>query len=836
MNVSAWSIRNPTPAILLFIMLTLVGLLGFQSMKIQNFPDIDLPTINIVASLPGASPAQMETEVARKIENSVATLQNVKHIYTKVQDGTATITVEFRLEKSTQDALDDVRDAVARVRSDLPGDMRDPVITKMELAGLPILTYTVASTRMDDEALSWFVDNTITKTMLGVRGVGAVGRVGGVNREVRVELDPLRLQALNATAADISRQLRAVQQEASGGRTDVGGSEQSVRTIATVRSAEELARMSIVLSDGRNIRLDQVADVRDTVAEVRSAALLNGERVVGFEITRSRGAGEVEVAEGVRAALDKLRAEHPDITVVEAFNFVDPVLEGFDGSMLLMYEGAALAVLVVLLFLRDWRATLVAATALPMSVIPAFGVMYFFGFSLNVVTLLSLSLVVGILVDDAIVEIENIMRHLRMGKSPYKAAMEAADEIGLAVIATTFTLDRGVPAHRLHGRRAGQVLRAVRLDGSGGGVLLAGGGAHADADDGRLPAAPAEEGAQGAGLAQHLHALGGVVPEAPHPDDAGSAVLPGRLVCAGAAAADRLHSARRPVADAGEPVAATGQHLRADLRRGRTRARAGDPEPARQAGLHGHRRRQRRRRPVRTGRRRRGAHRHADHQHDPARRARRPQQAGHRIGVAPIPRSAARCAGQGRLRRLVGEIHPGAGRRGRPRAARTCARGRTRPAQHPRHRQRHLHVEPGAPGADRAPGLRARRRSGRHLGGDRRHLAHRHRRRLRPEPGQAEPVAAPGAGGGEAEGRCAHRHRAAVAAGGAGCARAGDAGQRRRPEHRKRPGADRPLRPRAQHQLRDRVEPAAAGRGGTHRAEQAEPEEPAAGCVADHGG
>ncbi len=440
MNVSAWSIRNPTPAILLFIMLTLVGLLGFHSMKIQNFPDIDLPTITVVASLPGASPAQMETEVARKIENSVATLQNVKHIYTKVQDGTATITIEFRLEKSTQDALDDVRDAVARVRSDLPGDLRDPVITKMELAGLPILTYTVASTRMDDEALSWFVDNTITKAMLGVRGVGAVGRVGGVNREVRVELDPMRLQALNATAADISRQLRAVQQEASGGRTDVGGAEQSVRTIATVRSAEELARMSIVLSDGRSIRLDQVATVRDTVAEVRSAALLNGAPVVGFEITRSRGAGEVEVAKGVRAELDKLKAAHPDITIVEAFNFVDPVQEGFDGSMLLMYEGAVLAVLVVLLFLRDWRATLVAATALPMSVIPAFGVMYFFGFTLNVVTLLSLSLVVGILVDDAIVEIENIMRHLRMGKTPYQAAMEAADEIGLAVIATTFTL------------------------------------------------------------------------------------------------------------------------------------------------------------------------------------------------------------------------------------------------------------------------------------------------------------------------------------------------------------------------------------------------------------
>ena len=440
LNVSSWSIRNPIPAVLLFIMLSLGGLLGFQGMKIQNFPDIDLPTVTVVASLPGASPAQLETEVARKIENSLATVQGLKHLYTKVQDGSATITAEFRLEKPTQQAVDDVRDAVARVRSDLPGDMRDPVISKMELSGAPILTYTVGSSRMDEEALSWFVDNRITKDMLSVRGVGAVARVGGVTREVQIELDPARLQALGATAAEISRQLRQVQQEASGGRTDLGGAEQSVRTIATVRSADELARLEIALGDGRHIRLDQVATITDGVAERRSAALLDGKPVVGFEITRTRGAGEVDVAAGVRAQVQKLRDTHPEITITEAFNFVEPVQEGFDGSMLLMVEGAVLAVIVVWFFLRDWRATLVAAVALPLSVIPTFAVMYAFGFTLNTVTLLSLSLVVGILVDDAIVEIENIMRHLRMGKTPFQAAMEAADEIGLAVIATTFTL------------------------------------------------------------------------------------------------------------------------------------------------------------------------------------------------------------------------------------------------------------------------------------------------------------------------------------------------------------------------------------------------------------
>jgi multidrug efflux pump subunit AcrB len=440
MNVSAWSIRNPIPAILLFILLTLAGVMAFRAMKIQNFPDIDLPTVTVVSSLPGASPSQLETEVARKLENSIATVQGIKHIYTKVQDGTVTVTVEFRLEKPTQEAVDEVRDAVSRIRSDLPNDLRDPIISKVNLSGMPILTYTVASSRMDEEALSWFVENNVAKALLTVRGVGAVSRVGGVTREVRVELDPLRLLALNATAADISRQLRQIQQEASGGRTDVGGIEQSVRTIATVQSAAQIGAMDIVLADGRRVRLDQVANVADTIAERRSAALLNGAPAVAFEVARARGSGEVEVADGVRAQLEKLKAENPHVQITEAFNFVDPVLDNYEGSMHLLAEGALLAVLVVWLFLRDWRATLVSAAALPLSIIPAFLAMYLFNFTINVVTLLSLSLVVGILVDDAIVEIENIVRHMRMGKPPYQAAMEAADEIGLAVIATTFTL------------------------------------------------------------------------------------------------------------------------------------------------------------------------------------------------------------------------------------------------------------------------------------------------------------------------------------------------------------------------------------------------------------
>ncbi|MDD4915014.1 MAG: efflux RND transporter permease subunit [Methylococcales bacterium] len=440
MNISSWSIRNPIPAAMLFVVLSFAGMMGFEAMKVQNFPDLDLPTITVSASLPGASPGQLETEVARKIENTIATLQGLKHITSKIKDGSVTVTAEFRLEKPVQEALDDVRSAVSKIRTDLPGDLRDPIVTRLDLAGSPILAFAVSSSRRDDEAVSWFVEDTVAKRLLSVKGVGAVNRVGGASREISVALDPIKLEALGATATDISRQLRNVQRESAGGRADLGNGEQPLRTLGNVASADEMRKLEITLTDGRPIHLDQVATITDTIAEPRALALLNGKPVVGFEVTRSRGASEVEVGAGVLQALAELQAANPDIAFTEAFNFVIPVQEEFQGSMSMLYEGGLLAVLVVWLFLRDWRATFISAIALPLSVIPSFLGMYYLGFSLNVVTLLALSLVIGILVDDAIVEVENIVRHQRMGKSAYQAAMEAANEIGMAVIATTFSL------------------------------------------------------------------------------------------------------------------------------------------------------------------------------------------------------------------------------------------------------------------------------------------------------------------------------------------------------------------------------------------------------------
>ena len=440
LNVSTWSIHNPVAVTLLFILLTVAGIGGFLAMKVQNFPDIDFPIITVTAELPGASPPQIESDVARKIEDAVANIPKIRHISSTLTDGTATITAEFLLDKPVQEAMDDVRDAVASTRSELPADLRDPVITRNTLAGSPVMTYTLTSTRLDAEALSWFIDNEVRKRLLAIRGIGAVSRVGGVDREVRVSLEPDQLLALNASATDISRQLAELQQEASGGRVAVGGGEQSVRTIATLATAQEISGMDISLGDGRRIRLDQVATVSDTVAEPRSMALFNGKPAVGFEVIRAKGAGEIEVAEAAQAAVEELKAAHPEIVFVEAVNSVDPIVDNYHGSMTLLLEGAVLAVIVVFFFLRDWRATFIAAVALPLSAIPTFAAMYLMGFTLNTVSLLSLSLVIGVLVDDAIVEIENIERHLLMGKSPMEASIEAASEIGLAVIATTFTL------------------------------------------------------------------------------------------------------------------------------------------------------------------------------------------------------------------------------------------------------------------------------------------------------------------------------------------------------------------------------------------------------------
>lgn len=441
MNFSSLSIRNPVPAILLFTWLTLLGLFSFRSLGIQAYPTVDLPIVMITATVEGMAPSQLESEVARKIENAVATISQIRHMRTVIVDGVVSFVIEFYIDKDVEMALSEVRNAVEAIRVELPADMTSPpVVSKLTTAGAPVLGYTVRSDSMDMQDLSWFVDNEISRAMLNVRGVGKFERIGGVNREIRIDLDPIRMRALGVSASDVSLLVKQTQLNASGGRADIGGGVQGLRTLGAVANVEEMAALPIALDDGRSVRLGDVARVSDRHADPSSIALYNGQPTIGFEITRAKGGMEIEVAELVKAAMEKFQAAHPELVIEEAYNTYEPTAENYAGSMDLLLEGAILAIFIVWWFLRDWRATFITSTALPLSILPTFFGMWLLDYSLDTMTLLAISLVVGVLVDDAIVEIENITRHLRDGKSPYQAAMEAAEEIGLAVIATSLTL------------------------------------------------------------------------------------------------------------------------------------------------------------------------------------------------------------------------------------------------------------------------------------------------------------------------------------------------------------------------------------------------------------
>jgi hydrophobic/amphiphilic exporter-1 (mainly G- bacteria), HAE1 family len=440
MNISAWAIRQPITSILLFVLMTVAGLIAFRGLGVNQFPDIDIPTVTVGVSQPGAAPSELETQVTRLIENAVAGVGNVSHIRSTVGDGVSTTSIEFAIGTDTDRAVNDVRDAITKIRQDLPADIDEPTIQRMTSSGGAIMTFSVSSETLDAVDLSWFVDDDVAKALLSVPGVSTVSRTGGVDREVRIELIPERLMAYGVTAAEIGRQLKQVNADLPGGRANVGASEQSIRTLGSAASVDQLRELRIALADGRRIRLGDLGTVSDGASEPRQAAYLNGKPVVAFGVMRMVGSSAVSVAEGVEQQIEKLREENPNVKIELISNTVRFVEAAYEGSMHALYEGVILAVIVVFFFLRDWRATAIAATAMPLSIIPTFAVMMWAGFTLNNITLLAITLTVGILVDDAIVEIENIVRHIRMGKSPFQAAIEAADEIGLAVVATTATI------------------------------------------------------------------------------------------------------------------------------------------------------------------------------------------------------------------------------------------------------------------------------------------------------------------------------------------------------------------------------------------------------------
>lgn len=439
-NFSAYSIKNPLPSILLFIVLCIWGLFSFQKLKVQDFPDIDLPMVRITVFWSGSTPAQMEAEVVRKIEGSITSTNGIKNIYSSIRDDFAVITAEFILEKSGDTALDDIQTAVNRVRGDLPASVQEPQIAKIEFTASPILAYSISADNLSEEELSWYIDNNLSKQLQNIRSVGSVSRIGGVNRQINININLTKLWSLGITPAEISHQLGNISQDASGGIGNIGGAEQSMRTIGSAQNIDELYNLPIVLANERVFKLKDLADIKDEFAKRSVIAQFNGKKIIGIEVTRALGADPILLAQEINNRLAEIVKTQPGLSYKKIFDFVEFTEDNYKSSMELLYEGAFLAVIVVWFFLRNMRSTLITCISLPLSIIPTFIALKYFGFSLNMVTLLAISLVVGILVDDAIVEIENIIRHLNMGKTPYQAAMDAADEIGLAVIATTFTI------------------------------------------------------------------------------------------------------------------------------------------------------------------------------------------------------------------------------------------------------------------------------------------------------------------------------------------------------------------------------------------------------------
>jgi multidrug efflux pump subunit AcrB len=439
-NISAWSIRNPVVPIVLFVALTLAGIVSFLRMEVQDDPDIEFPVVIVSIAQPGAAPSEIVTQISQKVETAVRNINGVEQIDTTADEGSSTVVVQFEIGDNINEAVNEVKNAVDQIRADLPDGILEPQIFKAETSGNPIAYFAVKATDMTLEQLSWFVDDTVAKRLLAVPGMSTVSRSGGVDREIRVTLDPARMQSLGVTANQVNSALRQVNLNTAGGKAEIAGSRQSIRVLGNADTAYELSQSQISLDGNRTIKLSDIADVTDGFGEQRSITRQNGKQVVTFAITRAKGASDVSVYDAAEIQIKKIEDENPGIRFIQLTNSVTYTRAQYQSSMAAMIEGALLAIVVVFLFLRDWRATVISSIAIPLSAIPAFWFIDLLGFTLNQMSLLALGLVAGVLVDDAIVEIENIVRHMRMGKSAYQASIDAADEIGLAVVATTFSI------------------------------------------------------------------------------------------------------------------------------------------------------------------------------------------------------------------------------------------------------------------------------------------------------------------------------------------------------------------------------------------------------------
>jgi len=440
MKLADVSIKRPVFATMMILSLVVLGLFALTRLNVDLYPDVDFPYVVVTTVLPGAGPEQIEFDVAKQVEDAVNTIEGVKHIESRSQENVSMVIIEFRLEIDGKQAAQDVREKVAAIRSELPDEIEDPVIQRYDPASEPIITLTVSGERSEKD-LTTLTKEVIKKRLENVPGVGNVKLVGGAEREININVDLERLKAYSLSINDVVQSVGASNVEIPGGNLNQGSRQLLLRTMGKFRSIKDFNNIIIVNNNGNIVRLSEIAEVVDGVKERTSISRFNGKTAVGLQIIKQSGSNTVQVANEVEKQITKLKAELPgNLKISMAQDNSVYIRDTINDVLFDILYGGLLAVIVIYLFLANWRSTIISAIALPSSIIATFFAMYVLNFTLNMMSLLALSLAVGLLIDDAIVVIENIYRHLDKGETPFEAAKAATEEIGLAVLATTFTI------------------------------------------------------------------------------------------------------------------------------------------------------------------------------------------------------------------------------------------------------------------------------------------------------------------------------------------------------------------------------------------------------------
>jgi hydrophobic/amphiphilic exporter-1 (mainly G- bacteria), HAE1 family len=441
MTISDFAIKRPIVTVVVMLALVIFGIFALIRLEVDEFPDLTNPIVFVAVPYPGASPSQVEREVVEPMEEAFSALSGVDKITSTSLDGFAQIVVQFVFEKNPDQATQDVRDAISGIRNDLPVELEEPILRRFDPSDMPIVSLVLTSQTMTPAELTLLADPGVTRALRGINGVAQVTVSGNVDREISVNLRPADLQAAGVSISQVVQAVQAQNLAAPVGRIEGRLTEQSIRLRGRIETPEQFAQLVVTAPGGRLIRLGQVADVRDGTAEQRSLALYNGVPAVGIDITKSKGASTTTVADAVLRSVARLQPTLPQGVRVEVVrNAGERVRDSVRNVEEALVEGAILTVLVVFLFLNSWRSTVITGLALPVSVLSSFIAVLAFGFTLNTMSLLGLSLAIGILIDDAIVVRENIVRHIEMGKDHMQAAHDGTDEIALAVAATTFSI------------------------------------------------------------------------------------------------------------------------------------------------------------------------------------------------------------------------------------------------------------------------------------------------------------------------------------------------------------------------------------------------------------